>query len=45
MTKEDFILLGNTYKIHGFKGEINIYNEKLITLDIRLINYICHNEI
>lgn len=40
MTKEDFILLGNTYKIHGFKGEINIYNEKLITLDFSRLKYL-----
>ena len=38
MTKEDFILLGNTYKIHGFKGEINIYNEKLIPIADNFIN-------
>lgn len=39
MQKKDCFLLGTVFKLHGYKGDVNIYNENDISLDLNNIEY------
>ena len=39
MQKKDCFLFGTVFKMHSYKGSVNIYNENGINLDISKINY------
>ena len=39
MQKEDCFLVGTVFKLHGFKGDIKIYNDNDIPFDFNDINY------
>ena len=40
MFKKECLLFGSIYKLHGFKGEVNIYNEFNINIDLANIEYL-----
>ena len=40
MFKKECLLFGSIYKLHGFKGEVNIYNEFNIDIDLTNIEYL-----
>tara|TARA_B100001250_G_scaffold65182_2_gene51671 strand:- start:1334 stop:1855 length:522 start_codon:yes stop_codon:yes gene_type:complete len=39
MQKENCFLVGTVFKLHGYKGQVKIYNNKEIHLDFNSINY------
>ena len=39
MQKEDCFLVGTVFKLHGYKGDIKIYNDNDIIFDFKDINY------
>ena len=39
MQKKDCFLLGTVFKLHGYKGGVNIYNDKNILLDFNTLKY------
>jgi len=39
MQKKDCFLLGTVFKLHGYKGDVNIYNDKNILLDFNTLKY------
>ena len=39
MQKEDCFLVGRVFKLHGYKGDVKIYNENNILFDFNTINY------
>ena len=40
MFKKECLLFGSIYKLYGFKGEVNIYNEFNINIDFTNIEYL-----
>ena len=40
MFKKKCLLFGSIFKLHGFKGEVNIYNESNIDIDLTKIEYL-----
>ena len=40
MPKEDLFLLGKVFKLHGYKGEINLYHQNNLELDLSIINHL-----
>ena len=40
MQKKDCFLLGTVFKLHGYKGEVNIYNTYNILFDLNNIHYL-----
>jgi 16S rRNA processing protein RimM len=39
MQKKDCFLVGTVFKLHGYKGDVNIYNDNDILFDFNTINY------
>ena len=39
MQKKDCFLVGTIFKLHGYKGDVNIYNDNDILFDFNTINY------
>ena len=39
MKKQDCFLLGTIFKLHGYKGDVNIYNDKDIPLILSEIDF------
>jgi 16S rRNA processing protein RimM len=39
MQKEDCFLFGTVFKLHGYKGDVNIYNDNNILLDFSTLKY------
>jgi 16S rRNA processing protein RimM len=39
MQREDCFLLGRVFKLHGYKGDIKIYNDNDIILDFNTVKY------
>lgn len=39
MQKEDCFLFGTVFKLHGYKGDVNIYNDNDIVLDFSKLEY------
>jgi len=39
MQKKDCFLVGTVFKLHGYKGDVNIYNDDDILFDFNTINY------
>ncbi|MBU46740.1 MAG: 16S rRNA processing protein RimM [Flavobacteriales bacterium] len=39
MQKKDCFLVGTVFKLHGYKGDVNIYNDDDIFLDFNTITY------
>ena len=39
MQKKDCFLVGTVFKLHGYKGNVNIYNDNDIYFDFSTINY------
>ena len=40
MLKENCFLLGTIFKLHGYKGDVTIFNEEDLTLDIKNIEFL-----
>ena len=40
MLKENCFLLGTIFKLHGYKGDVTIYNEEDLTLDLKNIEFL-----
>ena len=39
MQKKDCFLVGTVFKLHGYKGDVNIYNDNDILFDFNTVNY------
>ena len=39
MQKKDCFLVGTVFKLHGYKGDVNIYNDDDILFDFNTIKY------
>jgi 16S rRNA processing protein RimM len=39
MHKKDCFLVGTVFKLHGYKGDVNIYNEDNIPFDFSILKY------
>lgn len=39
MQKKDCFLVGTVFKLHGYKGDVNIYNENDIVFELNKIKY------
>ena len=39
MQKKDCFLVGTVFKLHGYKGDVNIYNEVDIPFDFNALDY------
>mgnify|MGYP001349259124 CR=1 FL=1 len=39
MQKKDCFLVGTVFKLHGYKGDVNIYNDHGILFDLNTIKY------
>ena len=39
MEKQDCFLLGTIFKLHGYKGDVNIYNEVDVPFDFNTLDY------
>ena len=39
MQKKDCFLVGTVFKLHGYKGGVNIYNDNGVLFDFNAINY------
>ena len=39
MHKKDCFLVGTVFKLHGYKGDVNIYNEDNIPFDLSILKY------
>ena len=39
MQKKDCFLVGTVFKLHGYKGDVNIYNEVDIHFDFNALDY------
>ena len=40
MLKENCFLLGTIFKLHGYKGDVTIFNEEDLTLDLKNIEFL-----
>ena len=40
MQKKDCFLIGTIFKLHGYKGNVNIYNESNINFDLSIFSYV-----
>ncbi len=40
MQKKDCFLVGTIFKLHGYKGDVNIYNDDDILFDFNAIKYL-----
>jgi 16S rRNA processing protein RimM len=40
MQKKDCFLVGTVFKLHGYKGDVNIYNDDDILFDFNTIKYV-----
>lgn len=40
MLKENCFLLGTIFKLHGYKGDVTIFNEKDVTLNLKNIEFL-----
>ena len=39
MQKEDCFLFGTVFKLHGYKGNVKIFNENYTSVDFSVIEY------
>lgn len=44
MQKEDCFLVGTVFKLHGYKGDVKIYNDNNILFDFKTIEYFLINQ-
>ena len=44
MHKKDCFLVGTVFKLHGYRGDVNIYNNHNILFNFNIINYFLINQ-